>query len=101
MEKKYIMAIDQGTTGTRVILFDHDAQIKSSEYREIRQIFPNPGWVEHEPEQYLKTIKDCARQVLNEAKASPKEIAAIGIANQRETTILWDKETGKPVYNAI
>ncbi len=101
MNKKYIMAIDQGTTGTRVILFGHSGDIQASAYREIRQIFANPGWVEHDPYQYLDTVKTCAKEAMNKAKAQPGEIAAIGITNQRETTILWNKDTGKPVYNAI
>jgi glycerol kinase len=101
MDKKYIMAIDQGTTGTRVILFSHSGDMRASAYREIKQIFANPGWVEHDPYQYLETVQICAKEVMEEAKANPGEIAAIGITNQRETTILWDKETGKPVNNAI
>lgn len=101
MKKKYIMAIDQGTTGTRVILFDHSGDVCSSAYREIKQIFANPGWVEHDPLQYLDTIQECAKEAIEKTKAHPAEIAAIGITNQRETTILWDKDTGKPVNNAI
>jgi len=101
MDKKYIMAIDQGTTGTRVILFGHSGDIQSSAYREIKQIFPNPGWVEHDPYQYLDTVNVCAKEAMNKIRALPGEIAAIGITNQRETTILWDKDTGKPVNNAI
>jgi glycerol kinase len=101
MEKKYIMAIDQGTTGTRVILFDHSGNPVSSSYMEIEQIFANPGWVEHDPYQYIDTVRECADQAIEKAKTSPGEIAAIGITNQRETTILWDKNTGKPVSNGI
>ena len=101
MDKKYIMAIDQGTSGTRVILFGHSGDVCSSAYREIKQIFANPGWVEHDPYQYLDTVKVCAKEAIEKAKVHPGEIAAIGITNQRETTILWDKDTGKPVNNAI
>lgn len=101
MDKKYIMAIDQGTTGTRVILFNHNGDICSKAYREIKQIFPQPGWVEHNPKDYWKTVMDCTKDVLRNGKVKAEEIAAIGIANQRETTILWDKYTGEPVYNAI
>ncbi len=101
MDKKYIMSIDQGTSGTRVILFDYKGSITCSAYREIEQIFPKPGWVEHNPREYMATIIDCADEVLKKSKVSPGEIAAIGITNQRETTILWDKDTGEPVYNAI
>lgn len=101
MKQSYIMAIDQGTTGTRVILFDHDGEIKASAYREIRQIYPQPGWVEHNPHEYWETAQECTREVLMESGIQAQEIAAIGITNQRETTILWDSDTGQPVYNAI
>jgi glycerol kinase len=101
MEKKYIMAIDQGTTGTRVILFNHAGDVHSTAYKEIAQIFPQPGWVEHNPREHWQTVLDCTKEVLKTGKVMPEEIAAIGITNQRETTILWDKDTGEPVYNAI
>ena len=101
MEKKYVMAIDQGTTGTRVILFDHEGQVHSTAYHEIKQIYPHPGWVEHNPVEYWETVLDCTREILAEGKAKIEEIACIGITNQRETTILWDKITGEPYYNAI
>lgn len=101
MEKKYIMAIDQGTTGTRVILFNHAGDVHATAYKEIEQIFPQPGWVEHNPREHWQTVMDCTREVLETGKAKAEEIAAIGITNQRETTILWDKDTGEPVYNAI
>jgi glycerol kinase len=99
--KKYIMAIDQGTTGTRVILFNQAGEVHSTAYREIQQIYPQPGWVEHNPREYWQTVQDCTREVLKKGRAKAAEIAAIGITNQRETTILWDRETGEPVYNAI
>lgn len=99
--KKYIMAIDQGTTGTRVILFTQAGEVHSTAYREIQQIYPQPGWVEHNPREYWQTVQDCTREVLKKGRAKAAEIAAIGITNQRETTILWDRETGEPVYNAI
>lgn len=101
MEKKYIMAIDQGTTGTRVILFNHAGEIHATAYHEIKQIFPNPGWVEHDPREYWQTVMDCTREVLKAGNVQPQQIAAIGITNQRETTIMWDKDTGEPLYNAI
>lgn len=101
MDKKYIMSIDQGTTGTRVILFNHDGLVHSSAYREIKQIYPNPGWVEHDPMEYWDTTVECSCEALEKGKALACEIAAIGITCQRETTIMWDKETGIPVYNAI
>ncbi len=101
MDKKYIMSIDQGTTGTRVMLFNHDGNEHSSAYREIRQIYPNPGWVEHDPEEYWDTTMACAKEALEKGGAMAGEIAGIGITCQRETTVMWDKKTGVPVYNAI
>lgn len=98
---KYILSIDQGTTGTRVILFNHDGMVHSSAYREIKQIFPNPGWVEHDPDEYWETTMACAEEALEKGSARPDEIAGIGITCQRETTVMWDRETGRPVYNAI
>ena len=101
MEKRYVMAIDQGTTGTRVILFDYEGDVHSSSYREIRQYYPKPGWVEHDPREHWDTVMLCAKEALAEGRARPEEIAAIGITCQRETTILWDRKTGAPLYNAI
>jgi glycerol kinase len=101
VEKKYVMAIDQGTTGTRVILVDREGNIVANSYREISQIYPHPGWVEHNPLEHWETTLACMREALEKAKARPDQIAGIGITNQRETTILWDRETGRPVYNAI
>ena len=101
MEKRFILAIDQGTTGTRVILFDHGGEVHSSAYREIRQLYPYPGWVEHDPIEYWETIQWCTDAALREGKISVDEIAAIGITDQRETTILWDRKTGLPLHNAI
>lgn len=98
---KYIMAIDQGTTGTRVILFDRRGQIICDAYQEIKQFYPRPGWVEHNPEDYWKTTRNCIRKVLFQSGAAPRSIVGIGITNQRETTIMWDKITGEPVSNAI
>ncbi len=101
MDKRFIMAIDQGTTGTRVILFRHNGDIHSSAYREIRQIYPQPGWVEQDPREYWETVMDCTREVLEKGRLEAEAIAGIGITNQRETTILWDRDSGRPVYNAI
>lgn len=95
------MAIDQGTTGTRVILVDQEGNIASSSYREIQQIYPQPGWVEHNPLEHWETTIMCAREAMDKAKVRPSQIASIGITNQRETTVIWDKETGQPIYNAI
>ena len=97
----YIMAIDQGTTSTRAIIFDKDAQPKWTFQREIKQIYPEPGWVEHDANEiWIKTLQVIAG-VLIEGGLSPSEIDSIGITNQRETTVIWDKETGEPIHNAI
>ncbi len=101
MEKLFIMAIDQGTTGTHVALFNHDGQIHASAYREIRQIYQKPGWVEHDPREYWDTTMECAAEVFKKGNTSAAEVAAIGIACQRETTILWDRDTGEPLYYAV
>ena len=101
MEKRYVLAIDQGTTGTRVILFDHEGEAKANAYHEIRQIYPHPGWVEHDPNEYWNTFLLCCGEIFSDSAFSVSDLAAIGITNQRETTILWDTRTGDPVYNAI
>ncbi|MGD9568734.1 MAG: glycerol kinase GlpK [Sedimentibacter sp.] len=99
MEKKYVLALDQGTTSSRAILFDRNGSIVSLSQHEFTQIYPHPGWVEHNPMEIWKTQLQSAREAIK--NISPDEIACIGITNQRETTVLWDKATGKPVYNAI
>ncbi len=101
MEKKYILALDQGTTSSRAIIFDKAGQIVRTAQKEFTQIYPKAGWVEHDPMEIWGTQSGVAREVLEYAGISPQEIAAIGITNQRETTVVWDKTTGKPVYNAI
>ena len=97
----YILAFDQGTTSSRAIVFDHNAAIVAVGQREFRQIFPQPGWVEHDPGEIWATQISVATEALGRAHLKPKDIAAIGITNQRETTVVWDRETGVPVYNAI
>ena len=99
--KKYVMALDQGTTSSRCILFDHSGKICSMAQREFPQIFPKPGWVEHDPMQIWSTQISVAAEAMSKLGAAAEQIAAVGITNQRETTIVWDKKTGKPVYNAI
>ena len=99
--KKYVLALDQGTTSSRTIVFDKKGRIVSKAQFEFEQIYPNSGWVEHNPYEILDSQLRSLSAALMNGKIDPKEIAAIGITNQRETTILWDKETGKPVYNAI
>jgi len=94
----YILAIDQGTTGTRSILFNQDGQIVDSRYKEFTQYYPKPGWVEHDPMEIWQTVVDTVTDLCSNYQG---QIAAVGITNQRETTVVWDKTTGKPVYNAI
>ena len=98
---KYIMAFDQGTTSSRCILFDRGGNIKSMARKEFKQIFPQPGWVEHDPMAIWSSQISVAAEAKAKIGAAAADIAAIGITNQRETTILWDRHTGKPVYNAI
>lgn len=98
---KYIGAIDQGTTSTRFILFDHESNVISSHQIEHKQIFPKAGWVEHDPLEIWNNTKQVIKTTIDKAKISDKQIAAIGITNQRETTVVWNKQTGKPYYNAI
>lgn len=97
----YIVALDQGTTSSRAILFNEKGEIVGIKQKEFTQFFPKSGWVEHDPEEIWTTQSEVFRSLLNELSISPKEIAAIGITNQRETTVVWDRNTGEPVYNAI
>ena len=99
--KKFIVAIDQGTTSTRAILFNLSGLPIYSSQVEFTQYFPKDGWVEHNPNEIWSTTKKVLRDVINKSKKLKGKILTIGITNQRETTILWDKITGKPVYNAI
>lgn len=98
---KFILALDQGTTSSRAIIFDKDSKIVGSSQQEFTQIFPKPGWVEHDPQEIWSSQIAVARSVLSETGIKASQIAAIGITNQRETTIVWDRETGTPVYNAV
>ncbi|WFA08384.1 glycerol kinase GlpK [Tissierella sp. Yu-01] len=101
MEKKYIMALDQGTTSSRAIIFNYEGEIIKVAQNEFTQYYPNTGWVEHDAMEIWGTQSGVAREVLETAGIRPDEIAAIGITNQRETTVVWDKTTGRPIYNAI
>ncbi len=101
MDKRYVGAIDQGTTSTRFILYDRDGLEKASSRREHSQIYPKPGWVEHDALEIWDRTCGVIRDTLDKSGISPGEIAAIGITNQRETTVVWNKETGRPYYNAI
>lgn len=101
MEKKYIIALDQGTTSSRAILFDKQGKIIKTAQKEFTQIYPKAGWVEHNPMEIWGSQSGVMREVIETTGITPEEIASIGITNQRETTVVWDKFTGKPVYNAI
>lgn len=100
-EKRFVMAIDQGTTSSRAILFDHAGQIVSVGQKEHEQIFPKAGWVEHNPIEIWDNIRECVADALQKAEVNRHEVAAVGITNQRETVVVWDKNTGQPIYNAI
>jgi glycerol kinase len=101
MEKKYVLSLDQGTTSSRAILFDKSGAIMGVAQKEFTQIYPKPGWVEHNAEEIWETQLEVLKEVLIKNHVHPHQIAAIGITNQRETAVVWDKLTGKPVYNAI
>src|ERR1700692_4869290 len=98
---KYVLALDQGTTSSRAIVFNHDGAIVSVAQQEFPQIYPSPGLVEHNPEDIWSSQIAVAQEAVKKASATASDIAAIGITNQRETAIVWDKNTGKPVFNAI
>lgn len=98
---KFIIALDQGTTSSRAVLFDEQGQIKGIAQQEFRQIFPQPGWVEHDPAEIWSTQSGVLDRLIAENKLEPSSILGIGITNQRETTVVWDRKTGEPVYNAI
>ncbi|MGD8626982.1 MAG: glycerol kinase GlpK, partial [Anaerolineae bacterium] len=97
----YILALDQGTTSSRAIVFDHGGRIVTTAQQEFPQIYPRPGWVEHDPEEIWDSQLATARQALAQAGVEASQLAAIGITNQRETTLVWDRETGEPLHNAI
>lgn len=98
---KYIIALDQGTTSSRAVLLDEKGAIQAVAQQEFDQIFPKPGWVEHDPKEILSTQLGMLQKLMADNKISPKSVMAIGITNQRETTVVWDKHTGEPIYNAI
>jgi glycerol kinase len=97
----YVLSLDQGTTSSRAILFDHDGRIAGTAAHEFPQIYPNSGWVEHDPFEILTSQLSSAVEVMGKTGTRPRDVVALGITNQRETTIVWDRETGRPVYNAI
>jgi len=98
---KYVAAVDQGTTSTRFMVFDHGGKVVGFDQKEHEQIYPKPGWVEHDPLEIWQATQDVIRGTLNKLKIDVKDIAAVGVTNQRETAVVWEKATGKPVYNAI
>src|SRR5690606_26602540 len=97
----YILALDQGTTSSRAILFDRDGSIVGVAQREFTQHFPEPGWVEHDPLEIWSSQISVAAEVLSRGRVRPADVAAVGITNQRETTLIWDRRTGQPIHNAI
>ncbi len=98
---KYVLALDQGTTSSRAIVFDERGTARSSAQKEFPQLYPQPGWVEHDPEEIWRSQLACARQALAKARIRPGDITAIGVTNQRETTIVWERATGRPIHNGI
>ncbi len=98
---KYAAAVDQGTTSTRFMIFDHSGQVVGVDQKEHEQIYPKPGWVEHDPLEIWTRTQEVIEGALRKSNVDPKDIAAVGVTNQRETTVVWEKATGKPVYNAI
>ncbi|MFD1848994.1 glycerol kinase GlpK [Oceanobacillus bengalensis] len=101
MSEKYILSLDQGTTSSRAVLFNHQGEIVETAQKEFEQFFQKPGWVEHDANEIWTSILACISDVLRKADISPSQIAGIGITNQRETAVVWDKNTGKPIYKAI
>ena len=101
MSKRYVLALDQGTTSSRAILFDHSGRCVGAAQKEFPQIYPRPGWVEHDPASIWDSQLQVAMDVLARAGVQPREVAAIGLGNQRETTLVWDRATGRPIHNAI
>ena len=101
MNGKFLLAIDQGTSSSRTVIYGHDARVVASAQQEFPQIYPKPGWVEHDPEAIWKSVTAVTRGAMQKAGAVAADITAIGITNQRETTLIWDRETGECVYNAI
>ena len=99
--KEFILSLDQGTTSSRAIIFDHDGLPCSVAQKEFTQYYPKPGWVEHDPEEIWSTQAGVSIEAITKAGLESSDITAIGITNQRETTVVWNKTTGKPVYNAI
>lgn len=100
-DQQYMMAIDEGTTSTRAILFDRHGQIAGQAQREFHQYFPKPGWVEHDANEIWNAVQSVISDALIDSDVQPYKVRGIGITNQRETTIIWDKRTGEPIYHAV
>ncbi|MDX1937292.1 MAG: FGGY family carbohydrate kinase, partial [Flavihumibacter sp.] len=101
MPQQYILALDQGTTSSRAILFDANGHIAATAQKEFTQFYPQPGWVEHDADEIWSSQFSVLAEVLAKANTTTQQVAAIGITNQRETTVVWERATGKPIYNAI
>src|SRR5256885_125048 len=99
--RRYVLALDQGTSGSTALVVDPDGRVLARGYAELPQYYPRPGWVEHDPEEIWATVGQAAAAALREAKVSGVEVAAIGITNQRETTVVWERATGRPIHRAI
>ena len=97
----FVIAVDQGTTGSAAFIFDHDGRVVASADREITQYYPEPGWVSHDPEEIFQSALAVSREAMSLAGIQPSQIAAMGITNQRETTVVWDRATGQPVGQAV
>ena len=98
---KYVLALDQGTTSSRAILFDHEGNARAAASQEFKQHYPQPGWVEHDAVEIWQSQRAVAEEVIRQAKATPADIAAIGITNQRETVLIWERASGRPIHHAI
>src|SRR5215468_6251820 len=99
--RRYVLALDQGTTGSTTLVVDLEGRVIARGYAELPQYFPQPGWVEHDAEEIWSTVERSARAALAEARVTGSEIAAVGITNQRETTVMWERATGVPIHRAI
>src|SRR5882672_3716225 len=101
MTARHVLALDQGTTGSTALVVDPDGRVLARGYAELPQYFPKPGWVEHDPEEIWSSVERSARAALAEARVTGSEVAAVGITNQRETTVVWERATGAPIHRAI
>src|SRR6266404_9774551 len=98
---RYVLALDQGTTSSRAIVFDEEGRAVATAQREFEQHYPQPGWVEHDPKEIYRTQRETAREAVTKSNVPLKQLMAVGITNQRETTLLWDRQSGEPLHKAI